>query len=534
MQLLKSLNYAKDISQAEAELDQGNYKACLISCRRLVENALKDLYRQLLLAFKPEDSRRVREIEARKGSGHFERFTFGQMVGLFEECRLYDFLRLIEIPGNKLKSIRLDDVLQYGNEAAHGSSEVGKYEAADAFSTTRKFLKASGFLEQRKTLYTEIEVFRELLSLTRHAGIEASEYLNGKADTFQISRQQEAELRREVEQQYLSQLKQVQDQWQQRIQADRSEPEEGAETEQENVVSTIANSEVQLPEQPAPADLPSVPAEPVADSRTIAEMKVALGQQFITPEVFIHPNLIRLRLNLALQQHRYARAGQFKYWANYIAGLALTYSGKAQFSAAEIQRILQEELLPEHFGKAGAAHGSLLTSDVEINSVYQRGLASLERVGSGQYRFIGYQEELEVETEEPSEPESASGLPELQQGGIYTSYAKQPERLRYYCVADGPLPLAETNGQSCLLTTYGVQVPKVLTPRVYLLVDITQKDDTLGPVGKAPDGRLYAVYSASHEGYRVLWIPPSGVVENGAWNKTLLEPYDSSSQGEAV
>ena len=53
-------------------------------------------------------------------------------------------------------------------------------------------------------------------------------------------------------------------------------------------------------------------------------LKEQLGQQFITPENFIHPNLIRLRLNLPQQQQTFARANQFKYWANYLAALVLT------------------------------------------------------------------------------------------------------------------------------------------------------------------------------------------------------------------
>lgn len=79
---------------------------------------------------------------------------------------------------------------------------------------------------------------------------------------------------------------------------------------------------------------------------------------------------------------------------NYIAGLILTAKGKALFSPKEIRDILREELIPslKEFNDSTLS-GMLLTSDVHIqaaNPKWHNGYPCLEKVGNGQYRFIGF------------------------------------------------------------------------------------------------------------------------------------------------
>lgn len=83
-------------------------------------------------------------------------------------------------------------------------------------------------------------------------------------------------------------------------------------------------------------------------------------------------------------------ATHFKLWANYIAALVLTQRGKKTFAPKDIKIILKEELIPKHFGGPGAAEGSLLTQDTEINSNHHYGYPSLERVSREKYKFVGF------------------------------------------------------------------------------------------------------------------------------------------------
>lgn len=85
------------------------------------------------------------------------------------------------------------------------------------------------------------------------------------------------------------------------------------------------------------------------------------------------------------------RATAFKTWANYIAGLVLTNSGRPEFRAVDIRDTLRV-LMPDHIDREGAKENGILTADVELNQTkYNLGLPCLERVsGSNHYRFIGF------------------------------------------------------------------------------------------------------------------------------------------------
>lgn len=85
------------------------------------------------------------------------------------------------------------------------------------------------------------------------------------------------------------------------------------------------------------------------------------------------------------------QATQFKSWANYIAALVLDTAGRKQFRAAEIKAAVRQ-LMPNHFGRAGAIETGLLTADVEVRQIkYNLGLPCLERIeGTHQYRFVGF------------------------------------------------------------------------------------------------------------------------------------------------
>lgn len=110
---------------------------------------------------------------------------------------------------------------------------------------------------------------------------------------------------------------------------------------------------------------------------TLPDVKKSLADLYITDpvqkDIFLH------------------RATQFKQWANFIAGLVLTREGKEEFSLTEIQEILKNKFIPNHFNRPGASENSLLTHDMEINSDYHSGLPCLQRIaGTTRYKFVGF------------------------------------------------------------------------------------------------------------------------------------------------
>jgi hypothetical protein len=84
------------------------------------------------------------------------------------------------------------------------------------------------------------------------------------------------------------------------------------------------------------------------------------------------------------------KATEFKQWANYIAALVLTNNGRETFSQKDIRKVLQNQLIPDHFGKPGAQKSSLLTADVEIDSDFHHGSPCLKRIARNRYQFVGF------------------------------------------------------------------------------------------------------------------------------------------------
>jgi|GEM_PF-477456 len=86
-------------------------------------------------------------------------------------------------------------------------------------------------------------------------------------------------------------------------------------------------------------------------------------------------------------------ATQYKQWANYIAGYYLTNKiQKLSFGPADIKLALQDVIIPNYYNRQGFAESSLLTSDVEINSLFHEGFPCLRRLAHGTYELLAANE----------------------------------------------------------------------------------------------------------------------------------------------
>ncbi len=107
------------------------------------------------------------------------------------------------------------------------------------------------------------------------------------------------------------------------------------------------------------------------------DIKTLLGEKYITDD---------------LQKEIYMRrATQFRAWANYIAALLLTKSGKQFFNASDVKNVLRE-LLKDRYDKPGYKESSLCTADMEEHSNYNMNIPFLRRDprNRGYYEFIGF------------------------------------------------------------------------------------------------------------------------------------------------
>ena len=117
----------------------------------------------------------------------------------------------------------------------------------------------------------------------------------------------------------------------------------------------------------------------------------------VTEDVVIEETLEEIKKRLAdeyiedaEERYFYLHTDKFNEWANYIAGLVLTRQGKKRFTVKDIRVILQDQLIPHHYGQSGAQENQLKTDKVEIDSENKSQFPCLQRISRGMYRFLGY------------------------------------------------------------------------------------------------------------------------------------------------
>jgi hypothetical protein len=129
---------------------------------------------------------------------------------------------------------------------------------------------------------------------------------------------------------------------------------------------------------------PTLLLDGYSGSLTVEEVRQLFGEKYIqdTTQKRIYLNCART----------------YKLWANYIAALLLdreaTARGQSErwFEPKNIKAKLKE-LMPYHYGQAGAKEGSLLTADVKVGSNYHLGFPYIENnPDTGLYRFVGFKE----------------------------------------------------------------------------------------------------------------------------------------------
>jgi len=127
---------------------------------------------------------------------------------------------------------------------------------------------------------------------------------------------------------------------------------------------------------------PALLLDGYSESLTVEEVRQLFGEKYIQD---------------ATQKWIYLNSARtYKLWANYIAALLLDREAAARgqserwFEPKDIKEKLKE-LMPYHYGRAGAKEGSLLTADVKVGSKYHLGFPCIENSsGTGLYRFVGF------------------------------------------------------------------------------------------------------------------------------------------------
>lgn len=133
-------------------LKMGYYDSSVKECCGIMEDILKSIYRQALSELPMAERTALMEAESAIGRGvkGYTEFGFGQLVAVFNRCRLLD--AWAKHSGRKLgliKSISLDYIVELRNQLTHGGGEqlCGRSDAQLVYDCLMSWLAFIGYNE---------------------------------------------------------------------------------------------------------------------------------------------------------------------------------------------------------------------------------------------------------------------------------------------------------------------------------------------------------------------------------------------------
>ena len=138
------IDFEQKIELIQQNFEIGAYTIAAKECVGLIEQALRQLFKDQLTRLKEEDRLRVQDVERKKGRGlhGVERFTMGQLINLF---RASQFLEAWERASGKdlgnIRMINLDELTRFRNNLIHNGAEATRFEAEFLLNCLRVILE---------------------------------------------------------------------------------------------------------------------------------------------------------------------------------------------------------------------------------------------------------------------------------------------------------------------------------------------------------------------------------------------------------
>ena len=122
----------KNLQFIQYNLEKGAYTIAAKECVGLIEQALRQLFKEQLTRLDEKDRLKVQEAERKKGRGTrgADHFTMGQLVNFFRESNFLD--AWAKASGKEITNIRminLDEVTRLRNDLIHNGREATRTEA---------------------------------------------------------------------------------------------------------------------------------------------------------------------------------------------------------------------------------------------------------------------------------------------------------------------------------------------------------------------------------------------------------------------
>ncbi len=172
------MDYAQQLNQAQIYFQQHQYLQSGQICGVLLEQALRQFYQQLLHELTLNELQTLRLQESKQGSKRPGELGLGQLLGLYQQCRLWPYLQTyFGFSAQRLQELPYNFVVQLRNRIVHHNYLPRKSELFLALATLAEFLVLTELISESVELewhqnYSPANIYSDILALlpleTRH------------------------------------------------------------------------------------------------------------------------------------------------------------------------------------------------------------------------------------------------------------------------------------------------------------------------------------------------------------------------------
>ena len=143
-------NYKNKFSFIQKSLDGGEYDVVIKESATLFEVAMKQIFNQAIvkLPFKDRKELNKAEDEIGKGNKGVDDFSFGELVGLYRQSKLFKkWENYSDVDLGILTSLDLNSIVEMRNKLTHKGASCNKFEAELVFNYLKNFFASLGLAD---------------------------------------------------------------------------------------------------------------------------------------------------------------------------------------------------------------------------------------------------------------------------------------------------------------------------------------------------------------------------------------------------
>ena len=165
-------NYKNKFSFIQQSLDGGAYDVVIKESASLFEVAMKQIFHQAITKLPFSDRKELTKTEDEIGKGNkgVDDFTFGQLVGLYRQSKLFKkWENYSDVDLGILTSLDLNSIVEMRNKLTHQGAMCNKFEAELVFNYLKNFFASLGLSDMEEAIE---KVFESKVSQSKQINVE--------------------------------------------------------------------------------------------------------------------------------------------------------------------------------------------------------------------------------------------------------------------------------------------------------------------------------------------------------------------------